>query len=166
MRRAVCAGSFDPVTLGHLDLIERAAEMFDEIWIAVSFNSEKKSYFSLEQRMHFLQKAVAHLKHVHIAYCEGLLIEFMVEHDAKILVRGVRGAVDLEEEMMLASVYQEMSGGKVETVFLPARPEHTFISSTVVREYIKYHRNLKNLIPTVVAEEIESLYEKAKGEEL
>ena len=111
-----------------------------------------------------LRSATAHLPQVTVERFEGLLVDYALARGARAVVRGVRGAVDLERETMIGAVYREMTGDALESVLLPARPELSFISSTVVREYIKYRRDLSRLVPPCVAERIARQYEKEDSE--
>lgn len=147
MRIAVCPGSFDPVTVGHLDLVERAAALFDEVVLCVMVNGEKRPMFSLDERLELARAAVAHLPSVRAESCSGLLADFARERGACALVKGVRGGTDFDWEMQLARINRDLCPA-LDTVLLPARPEHTHISSTMVREMLRYHQALDRYIPS------------------
>lgn len=147
MRIAVCPGSFDPITVGHLDLAERAAALFDRVILCVMVNGEKRPMFSLEERLELARAALAHLPNVEAVACSGLLADFAAERGACALVKGVRGGADFDWEMQLAQINRDLRPS-LDTILLPARPEHTHISSTMVREMIRYHQALDRYIPT------------------
>ena len=133
---AVFAGSFDPFTLGHLDIVRRAAELFDELYVLLAVNASKKYMFSESARIEMISKAVAGVPNVKVESFDGLTVEFMKRIGAKFLVRGIRGSADVEYEQSVAwnnkVLYPEC-----ETVFLSSAPEHLMVSSTVVRELLK-----------------------------
>ena len=147
MRIAVCPGSFDPITVGHLDLAERAAAIFDRVILCVMVNGEKHPMFSLEERLELARAAAAHLPNVEAAACGGLLADFAREQGACALVKGVRGGTDLDWEMQLAQINRDLFP-RLDTVLLPARPEHMHISSTMVREMLRYQQRLEPYIPS------------------
>lgn len=141
---AVIPGSFDPVTLGHIDLVERSLKLFRHVIVAVSCNTEKKYMFSASVRLQAVRAAVARLDRVDAVLMDGLLAEFVKDNDA-VLVKGVRGAVDFDYEKSLYDINHSLSG--VETIILPAKCDLQFVSSTFVRELIKYNRSLDGYVP-------------------
>ena len=147
MRIAVCPGRFDPITVGHLDLAERAAAIFDRVILCVMVNGEKKHMFTLDERLELARAAAAHLPNVEAAACGGLLADFAREQGACALVKGVRGGTDLDWEMQLAQINRDLFP-RLDTVLLPARPEHMHISSTMVREMLRYQQRLEPYIPS------------------
>ena len=147
MRIAVCPGSFDPITVGPLDLAERAAAIFDRVILCVMVNGEKKHMFTLDERLELARAAAAHLPNVEAAACGGLLADFAREQGACALVKGVRGGTDLDWEMQLAQINRDLFP-RLDTVLLPARPEHMHISSTMVREMLRYQQRLEPYIPS------------------
>ena len=147
MRIAVCPGSFDPITVGHLDLAERAAAIFDRVILCVMVNGEKKHMFTLDERLELARAAAAHLPNVEAAACGGLLADFAREQGACALVKGVRGGTDLDWVMQLAQINRDLFP-RLDTVLLPARPEHMHISSTMVREMLRYQQRLEPYIPS------------------
>ena len=147
MRIAVCPGSFDPITVGHLDLAERAAAIFDRVILCVMVNGEKKHMFTLDERLELARAAAAHLPNVEAAACGGLLADFARERGACALVKGVRGGTDLDWEMQLAQINRDLFP-RLDTVLLPAQPEHMHISSTMVREMLRYQQRLEPYIPS------------------
>lgn len=147
MKIAVCPGSFDPVTIGHLDLVERAAAVFDQVILCVMVNKEKLHMFSLEERLDMARAAVAHLPNVRAEACGGLLASFAAEHGACALAKGIRGGGDLDWEAQMAQINRGLCPA-LDTVFFPARPEHLHISSTLAREMIRYGQRLDPYIPS------------------
>ncbi|MBO4501760.1 MAG: pantetheine-phosphate adenylyltransferase [Clostridia bacterium] len=149
MKTAVVSGTFDPVTTGHADLIDRAAKIFGKVIVAVSKNTEKKNMFSDKARLDSVKAVFASRKDVKVVQLKGLLAELVKKHNG-VLVRGVRGTGDYDYETDLALINAEIDG--VETLFLPARPEYSFISSTFVRDMIIYRRNIEKYVPAAALE--------------
>lgn len=147
MRTAVCPGSFDPVTVGHLDLVERAAAIFDKVIVCVMVNSEKRPMFSSDERLALIRAAIAHLPNAEAEVWSGLLADFARQRGACALVKGVRGSVDFDWEMQLAQINRELLP-QLDTVLLPARPEHLHISSTMAREMLRYRQPPEPYIPS------------------
>ena len=131
MKRAVFPGSFDPITLGHLDIIERSIPLFDEIIIGVGTNSEKKYMFSLKKRMDFIEKTFSHYNSISVSQYEGLTIEFCKKIQADFIIRGLRNPADFEFEKANAHANRKLSG--IETVFLLTAAKNSFISSSIFR---------------------------------
>ena len=130
------AGSFDPFTLGHLDIVKRAAAIFDELCVVLAVNASKKNMFSQEERLTFINKSVAGIPHVKVTSFDGLTVDFMKSVGSKFLIRGVRGAMDVEYEQSIAW-NNRMLYPECETVILPSSSEHLSLSSSVVRELLK-----------------------------
>ncbi len=152
-RTAVYPGSFDPVTLGHLDVIERAAKLFDRMVVAVMHNPAKTGSFPVAQRIALLRKATAHLPGVTIDAWDGLLAEYMRRTGADCVVRGLRAVSDFESEMVMAQVNAQLLPG-LETVFLMTKPEHGCISSSVVREAASFGADISAFVPAAIAEDV------------
>lgn len=151
-QRAVCPGSFDPVTLGHLDIVARAAALFDEVIVAIGTNPSKSKLFSPDERIEMFTEAAAGLANVRIEGFAGLLTDFCSLQDAGALIKGVRGASDYEYELPMALMNRHLSG--METVFLPARPEFTHVSSSLVKEVASLGGDVSAFLTEPVAERL------------
>lgn len=162
MRIAVCPGSFDPITVGHLDLVERAARLFDEVIVCVTNNGEKHYMFSAQERLAMAQAAVAHISNARAELSEGLLADFARECAACALVKGVRGAVDFDWEYQLAQINRSLES-QLDTVIFPARPEHQHISSTMVREMLRYQQKTDDYLPAGAAAVLRNIREGKEG---
>ena len=150
MKTAVFPGSFDPITLGHLDIIERAVPLFDKLIIAIGQNSQKKYMFPLEKRMEFIKKAVAHFPNVEVDFFEGLTIDYCFEKEAQFILRGLRNPADFEFEKAIAHTNGTLAKRKLETVFLLTSSGKSFISSSIVREIINNKGEYELLVPDSV----------------
>ncbi len=148
MLRFVFPGSFDPITLGHQEIIERALSLCDELIIAVGENKEKKNMFSLADRMDFIRNTFQNTSKIKVASYEGLTIDFCKKVDATALVRGLRNPADFEFEKSVAQTNRKLSG--IETVFLLTSAEHSFVSSSIVREIILHKGDFSSLVPKAV----------------
>ncbi len=146
MNTALFPGSFDPVTAGHLDIVERAAAIFDRVIVCVMVNAEKHPMFSLEERLRFLRDSIAHIPNASADACGGLLVDFARQHDARTLVKGARGCADFENELQMAQINRGLWPA-LDTVILPAKSEHLHISSTMVREMLRYRQPLDRCVP-------------------
>jgi len=135
MKRAVFPGSFDPFTIGHLDVLKSSLRLFDSVVIAVGYNLNKGGYFSVEERIEIIRQSVAHLKHVEIESYSGMTIDFCNKTGAEFIIRGVRSTTDFDFERVIAQANTKMSPN-IQTVFIPSSPEYSFISSTVVRDVL------------------------------
>lgn len=148
MRRAIFPGSFDPITLGHLDIINRSIPLFDEIIIAIGVNAEKKYMFSLEDRKRFIEETFKHEDTVSVITYEGLTIELCKKYEADFILRGLRNPADFEFEKAIAHTNRKLS--KIETIFLLTAADTSFISSSIVRDVIRNGGNYKVLVPDAV----------------
>ena len=145
MRRAACPGSFDPVTNGHIDIIGRAATLFDEVVVAVGVNASKKRLFSAEERIEMLTEACAPWPNVTIDSFDGLLTDFCRDHDVHAIVKGLRAVSDFDYELQMAQMNSNLSG--VETVFVPTSPEYSFLASSLVKEVARFGGDVSPLVP-------------------
>ena len=146
MATALCPGSFDPVTLGHLDIIERTARHFDEVIVAVSRNPQKtQSLFTLEERQQMLKEATSHLGNVRIEFFKGLLVNFAKEHGAQAIVKGLRAVSDFDYELQMAQMNHQLTG--IDTLFLSTSPQYSFLSSSLVREVARFGGDVSTMVP-------------------
>ncbi|MET9021165.1 pantetheine-phosphate adenylyltransferase [Actinopolymorpha sp. NPDC004070] len=145
MHRAVCPGSFDPVTNGHLDIIVRAARLFDDLVVAVGANPRKAGLFSVDERVELIREVTKDLAEVRVAVFDGLLVDFCREHGIQAIVKGLRAVGDFDYELQMAQMNLRLTG--VETVFVPTSPEYSFLSSSLVKEVATYGGDVSGLVP-------------------
>ena len=157
MKRAVYPGSFDPMTYGHLDIIRRAAQTFDELTVSVLNNKVKTPLFSVEERVKILKEATKDIPNVKVDSFSGLLINYAAENDFHISVRGLRAITDFEYELQIAQTNSKLSRGKLDTIFLTARLEYAYLSSSSVKEIASFGGDVSECVPDFVAE---MMYEK------
>ena len=150
MRRAIYPGSFDPVTNGHLDVIDRARKLFDEVIVAVAVNDQKQPHFSLEERLDLLEATIGKLDGVQIARLDGLLVDFAIKQNATAVVRGLRAVTDFEYEFQMALMNKTLSPD-LETVFLTSREAFTYLSSRVIKEVARLGGDVSRFVPAPVA---------------
>ena len=148
MRRAVFPGSFDPITLGHYDIIERGLTLFDEVILAIGVNSEKKYMFSLEDRKKFIEDAFKDESKIKVMTYKGLTVDFCKEQNVNFILRGLRNPADFEFEKAIAHTNRKMS--EIETVFLLTSSGKSYISSSIVRDVIRHGGNVSGLVPDTV----------------
>ena len=153
MRIAVCPGSFDPVTLGHLDIFERAAKMYDEVIVAVFHNPGKRPAFSMEERVQMLKDATSHLSNIQVDCFSGLLNEYVRGKNTNIIVRGLRAMTDFEYEFQRALLIKHVDPD-IETVFMMTSSEFSFVSSSATKELAKFGGSIRGLVPVTVKEQI------------
>jgi pantetheine-phosphate adenylyltransferase len=169
MRRAIYPGSFDPVTNGHLDVIERARKLFDEVIVAVAHNDEKEALFSLEERLELLKQSIGKIApasqsygaadNVRIAQFDGLLVEFAVTEKANAVVRGLRAVSDFEFEFQMALMNRKLDAD-VETIFLMPKEEYTYLSSRIIKEIARLGGDVSSFVPAVVAEALKTKFSR------
>ncbi|MCL5047002.1 MAG: pantetheine-phosphate adenylyltransferase [Actinobacteria bacterium] len=152
MTVAVYPGSFDPVTNGHLDIIERAAQIFDLVLVVVFRNSEKNPLFTDEERLELLTRAVAHIPNVRVDSSDGLTAQYAREHGARVIVKGLRAVSDFENEMQMAQMNKLLSD--IETMFMMTSSQYSFLSSSIVKEIASYGASVDGLVPKVVEERL------------
>ncbi|HIF9177485.1 TPA: pantetheine-phosphate adenylyltransferase [Photobacterium damselae] len=149
--RVIYPGTFDPITNGHLDLIERAAAMFDTVIVGVAYNPTKKPLFDLDERVALAQSVTQHLPNVEVVGFSGLLVNFAKEHNANVLVRGLRAVSDFEYEFQLANMNRRLMP-ELETVFLTPAEENSFISSTIVKEVALHKGDVSQFVPNQISQ--------------
>ena len=157
--KAVYPGSFDPVTLGHLDIITRAAAIFDELIVGVLVNNTKKPMFTMEERYEMLVESVKHLPNVKVMTFEGMTIDFARQNDAKVIIRGLRVISDYESEMQIAQTNHNIAPD-IETLFLSTSLEYSFLSSTIAKEVAYYDAGVEKLVPPIVVKKFKEKYNK------
>jgi pantetheine-phosphate adenylyltransferase len=148
VRRAVCPGSFDPVTNGHLDIIERTAGLFDEILVAVLVNEKKQGLFTVDERMDMLREVTAVYPNVSVHSFHGLLVDFCQTHGVRAIVKGLRAVTDFDYELQMAQMNRRLSG--VDTLFMSTNPEYSFLSSSLVKEVARFGGDVSHLLPKPV----------------
>ena len=156
MKRAIYPGSFDPLTLGHLDMIKRSAKIVDELVIGVLNNSAKNSLFSLDERVSMIKEITESMPNVTVASFDGLLVDYMKEINATIIVRGLRAVTDFEYELQIAQT-NHVENPEVETIFLTTSLQYSYLSSTIVKEFASYGGDISKFVP---ARFIDRIYEK------
>ena len=157
MKVAIYPGSFDPVTFGHLDVIRRAASMFDELTVSVLNNTQKTALFSVEERVKILEEATKELPNVKVDSFSGLLINYAREKDVHIAIRGLRAITDFEYELQIAQTNRKLSNGELDTIFLTTSLEYAYLSSSSVKEIAEFHGDISQCVPDFVAKLV---YEK------
>ena len=156
MKIAVFPGSFDPMTLGHIDLVKRALPLFDKIVVAIGVNSQKKTLFSLEQRIKWLEEVFSSEDKVEVGHFKGLTVNFCKEINATYLLRGLRNASDFDYEKTISQL-NSIIGDQIETIFLISKPEFSHISSTIVREIIKGNGDVSSFVPENITNQIKEI---------
>lgn len=148
---AVCPGSFDPITYGHLDIITRGAKVFDEVYVVVLSNSSKKPLFSVEERIALIKEVTKHLPNVKVDSFNGLLVDYAEQVGADAIIRGLRAVSDFEYEMQITSMNRVLND-QIETFFIMTKNQYSFLSSSIVKEVAKYKGNISELVPPQVEE--------------
>ena len=152
MTGALCPGSFDPVTVGHLDIFERAAAAFDEVVVTVMVNKSKKGMFSIDERIEMLEVATEHLPNVRIGSWYGLLVDYARQEGFSAIVKGLRSANDFDYELQMAQMNRTLTG--VDTLFLPANPAHSFLSSSLIKEVATFGGDVTGMLPPFVQDRL------------
>lgn len=159
IRSAVYPGSFDPVTNGHLDIIERTAKIFDKVYVAILENSAKKPMFSVEQRVRWIKQATKHLDNVEVDCFSGLLVNYMEQKSAHVIVKGLRAVSDFEYEFQMAHINRKLDRN-TETLFMMTNNKYSYLSSSIVKEIAHHGGSLEGLVPDFLENEI---YEKIRN---
>jgi len=150
---ALCPGTFDPVTNGHLDIIRRANGCFDRVVVAVLANPDKAPLFSADERVAMLKEAAADLEHVDVDSFSGLLVDYAAQHGLRIVVKGLRAVSDFDYELQMAQMNNKMAG--VETFFVPTSPQWSYLSSSLIKEIVRFGGDVSGLVPPFVQDRLE-----------
>ena len=161
MRKAVCPGSFDPITNGHLDVIERASGLFDEVVIAVLVNSAKSGLFSIEERIAMAKEAVAHIPNARVDTWSGLLVDYCKANGIGAIIKGLRAVSDFDYELQMAQMNLRLKG--VDTLLMATKPTYSFLSSSLVREIARYGGDVSALVPDGVLRALKAKAATDKG---
>jgi len=163
MKTAICPGSFDPITLGHLNIIRRASQIFDEVVVCVMYNMTKKSpMFTVEEKVAMVQKAVSRYKNVRVDWSDGLLAEYVRQYENPVIVKGLRAASDFEYEFMMALTNKKMNS-RVETIFLAADEKYTYLSSSTVKEIARYGGDISGFVPAEVLSDAQERFNMGRN---
>jgi len=153
MSIAVYPGSFDPITLGHLNIIRRTAAVFDKVYVCVTVNSDKNPLFTLDERVGFIKRTVVRYKNVIVESSDELLVEYMKTRNAKVIVKGLRAVSDFDKEFQIALINRKLEPG-IETLFMPSSEKYTYISSSAVKEMTRYGADLKTFVPHEIIDDL------------
>jgi len=154
VKRVVCPGTFDPITLGHIDIIKRASSIFDEVTIAVMVNQTKQTLFTVEERIEMTREATSQYPNVKVDSWSGLLVDYCKGNDISIIVKGLRAVTDFDYELQMSQVNLQLQG--VETLFLSTAPAHSFLSSSLVKEIASYGGDVSSYIPAILLERLKN----------
>jgi pantetheine-phosphate adenylyltransferase len=152
IRRAVCPGSFDPVTNGHLDIIGRCAALYDELVVAVFVNQSKSSLFSVDERREMLTEATEQWPNVRIDVFQGLVVDYCRTNDIPVIVKGLRAVNDFDYELQMAQMNRGLTG--IDTLFMPTNPEYSFLASSLVKEIARWQGDVSHLVPPLVCKRL------------
>lgn len=156
MSHALCPGSFDPPTNGHIEIIERASALFDQVTVAVIRNATKTATLTAEERAQWIKRCVEHLSNVDVISFDGLLVECAKEVGANVVVKGLRAISDFDYELQMAQANRQLT--KIETIFLSTNPQHSFLSSSMVRDIARYGGDVTSLVPEAIAADVASRF--------
>jgi len=148
MKRVVCPGSFDPITFGHLDIIKRASELFDEVVIAVLVNTTKKTLFTVDERLEMIRDVTAELPNVRVDSWKGLLVDYCESHEVQAIVKGLRAVTDFDYELQMSQINLQLKG--IETLFMATAPAHSFLSSSLVKEIATFGGDVSAYLPASI----------------
>jgi pantetheine-phosphate adenylyltransferase len=154
VKRIVCPGSFDPITFGHLDIVERASSIFDEVVIAVMVNKTKQTLFTVEERIEMTKEVTSKFPNVKVDSWSGLLVDYCKTNDISIIVKGLRAVTDFDYELQMSQINLQLQG--VETLFLSTAPAHSFLSSSLVKEIASHGGDVSSYIPTILLERLKN----------
>lgn len=158
-RLAVCPGSFDPVTNGHIDIIRRGAKIFDQVLVVVFNNSAKEPLFSVDERIYLLKESTKEFPNVKVDQSDGLLMDYAQKHNAEAILRGLRAVSDFEYEMQITSMNRRLNP-EIETFFMMTNNQYSFLSSSIVKEVAKYRPDVQDIVPEIVAKALNEKFKK------
>jgi len=158
MKIAIYPGSFDPITNGHIDVIERAAKVFDKVYVVIGINSKKTNLFTQEERLEMVEKSLAHVSAVDVTFHDGLIVDYAVSVGATAIIRGLRSVTDFEFEMQIALMNRKMQP-ELQTVFLMPHEKYTYLSSSIIREIARYKQNISEFVPKVVEQKLKEKFD-------
>jgi len=161
VKRVVCPGSFDPITFGHLDIIERASKMFDEVVIAVLVNKTKRTLFTVAERIEMIREVTTEFPNVKVDSWSGLLVDYCVENQIDFIVKGLRAVTDFDYELQMSQINLQLKG--IETLFMSTAPAHSFLSSSIVKEIASYNGDVSNYVPAQLLERLTSRLAQVNG---
>lgn len=157
MRKAVCPGSFDPVTLGHIDVFARAANQFDEVTVAVLINSTKAGLFTIEERIDLIKQSIKDYPNIKVESFQGLLVDYCKKNEIGAIVKGLRAVSDFDYELQMAQMNSQLG---IDTLFVATKPEFSFLSSSIIKEIAKYAGDVSALVPAVVNQALKAKFKK------
>lgn len=157
MRKAVCPGSFDPVTLGHIDVFARAANQFDEVTVAVLINSTKAGLFTIEERIDLIKQSIKDYPNIKVESFQGLLVDYCKKNEIGAIVKGLRAVSDFDYELQMAQMNSQLG---IDTLFVATKPEFSFLSSSIIKEIAKYSGDVSALVPAVVNQALKAKFKK------
>lgn len=157
MKIAIYPGSFDPITNGHIDVIERAAKIFDKIHVVIGINSKKNSLFTQDERLEMVQTSLAHIPAADVAFHDGLIVDYAVSVGATAIIRGLRSVTDFEFELQIALMNRKMQS-ELQTVFLMPHEKYTYLSSSIIREIARYKQNVSEFVPKIVEQKLKEKF--------
>ncbi len=154
MKRVVCPGSFDPITFGHLDIIERASSLFDEVVVAVLVNQTKKTLFTVEERIAMIKEVTAAHPNVKVDSWSGLLVDYCKKNEIPMIVKGLRAVTDFDYELQMSQINLQLQG--VETLFMSTAPAHSFLSSSLIKEIASYGGDVSSYVPEILLDRLKN----------
>ena len=154
MKRVVCPGSFDPITFGHLDIIERASSLFDEVVVAVLVNQTKKTLFSVEERIAMIKEVTNSHPNVKVDSWSGLLVDYCKKNEIPMIVKGLRAVTDFDYELQMSQINLQLQG--VETLFMSTAPAHSFLSSSLIKEIASYGGDVSSYVPEILLDRLKN----------
>lgn len=159
MIHAVYPGSFDPITYGHLDIIQRGTKIFDKVTVAVLINPAKNSLFTVEERISLIKEVVKEMPNVEVDSFNGLLVDYMLNHNGNTIIKGLRAISDFEYELQMASINRKLNEN-IETFFMMTNNKYSYLSSSIVKEVAKHNGDVQDLVPAVVDQALKEKYKK------